>query len=303
MRFKGLDLNLLAALDVLLQERNVSAAGRRLFLSQSATSGALARLREHFCDELLIQVGRTMVPTPFGEGLIQPLRQLMLQIEVTVSPGGGFDPATTMREFRISCSDYITEVLLCRIIPRMAKEAPGAILDIVPPGNDQAGALESGEIDLLISPDIYSSPLHPTEHLYEEGHVVVAWDGNAVLADGHMDEERFRTLGHVVARFARFRSPSFAEGWLDAHVPERRIELVAPSFTQVPRLIVGTDRITIMHRRLAEIYATHLPIRLYDPPFDLPCINEVSQRHRARQTDGGLKWLNGLLRDVAASLT
>jgi DNA-binding transcriptional LysR family regulator len=70
MRFKGLDLNLIVTLDILLEERSVSAAARRLHLSQPATSAALARLREFFDDEILVLLGKSMYPTPFAESVI-----------------------------------------------------------------------------------------------------------------------------------------------------------------------------------------------------------------------------------------
>jgi len=302
MRFKGLDLNLLMALDVMLEERSVSSAARRLFLSQSAASGALSRLREHFCDELLIPVGRRMVPTPFAESLIEPLRDLMLRIDATVSPGQAFDPASTRRSFRIGCSDYITEVVVSRLVPRIAEVAPGAVLDVIAPGGDQPGALDAGDIDILITPDSYLSPGHPQEPLYDERHLVAAWEGNTLLADGRMNEERFRTLGHVVVRFARIRASSVAETWLDAHLPERRIEMVAPAFMHVPRMLVGTQRIAIIHERLARMQADILPIRLFEPPFEIPPLREIIQYHRARQSDGGLRWMVGMIRDSVMGL-
>lgn len=302
MRFKGLDLNLLMALDVMLEERSVSSAARRLFLSQSAASGALSRLREHFCDELLIPVGRRMVPTPFAESLIEPLRDLMLRIDATVSPGQAFDPSTTRRSFRIGCSDYITEVVISRLVPLIAKVAPDAILDIIAPGGDQPGALDAGDIDILITPDSYRSPGHPQDPLYDERHLVVAWKGNTLLADGQMNEERFRALGHVVVRFARIRASSVAETWLDAHLPERRIEMVAPAFMHVPRMLVGTQRIAIIHERLARMQADILPICLFEPPFAIPPLREIIQVHRARQSDGGLRWMVDMIRDSVTGL-
>ena len=170
MRFKGLDLNLLVALDALLSERNVSAAARRVFISQPAMSSALARLRDHFQDELLAPVGRRMAPTAFADALTEPLRALMLQIEATVGAGQRFDPATARRKFTISVSDYITEVMMGAVVARAAIEAPGVLLEIMPPTESPARSLESGDIDVLITPDLYSAPAHPSELLYEEEH-------------------------------------------------------------------------------------------------------------------------------------
>jgi LysR family transcriptional regulator, nod-box dependent transcriptional activator len=88
------DLNLLVALDALLTERNVTRAGSRLNLSQSAMSGTLARLRHHFHDELLIPVGRQMVLTPVAEGLVEPVRDILLRVRGTLGSRPQFDQAT-----------------------------------------------------------------------------------------------------------------------------------------------------------------------------------------------------------------
>jgi DNA-binding transcriptional LysR family regulator len=96
MHFEQLDLNLLVALDALLTERSITAAGVRVHLTQSAMSGALSRLREFFNDELLTQVGRKMVPTPLGESLAEPVRQILLQVKAAINAKPGFDPATSV---------------------------------------------------------------------------------------------------------------------------------------------------------------------------------------------------------------
>ncbi len=99
MHFEQLDLNLLVALDALLTERSITAAGVRVHLTQSAMSGALSRLREFFNDDLLTQVGRKMVPTPLGESLAEPVRQILLQVKAAINAKPGFDPATSRRHF------------------------------------------------------------------------------------------------------------------------------------------------------------------------------------------------------------
>ena len=94
MHFRQLDLNLLVALYALLDEKNITQAGKRVHLTQSAMSGALARLRQYFGDDLLVQVGRKMVPTPLGESLIEPVREILMKIRSTVETRPGFDPAS-----------------------------------------------------------------------------------------------------------------------------------------------------------------------------------------------------------------
>ena len=95
MRFHGLDLNLLVALDALLTHQNVTRAAEQLNLSQSALSGALARLREHFDDELVVPIGRRMEPTPLARTLAEPLHEILLKTKSLVTATPTFDPQTS----------------------------------------------------------------------------------------------------------------------------------------------------------------------------------------------------------------
>src|SRR5215831_9988100 len=97
----GIDLNLLTVLSALLEERNVTKAGARLSLSQPTMSGALARLRQHFGDELLARSGREYLLTPLAAGLLPAVQEALCQVERTLSPPSEFDPATSVRRFSI----------------------------------------------------------------------------------------------------------------------------------------------------------------------------------------------------------
>jgi len=130
MHFNGLDLNLLVALDVLLTERNITLASRRLHLSQSAASGALARLRDYFGDELLTQVGRRMVLTPLGESLAAPVRDILLRVETTVQTRPQFDPASARHHFKLLMSDYVATVLMTRAIGWLGRSLSKQTLEL-----------------------------------------------------------------------------------------------------------------------------------------------------------------------------
>ncbi len=112
MNLRNIDLNLLVVLDALLSERNVSRAGQRIGLSQSAMSAALARLREVFHDPLLVRVGRELALTRNAEELTLPVRETLARIEQTLLQRRTFDPKTDAHTFSISASDYACLVLL-----------------------------------------------------------------------------------------------------------------------------------------------------------------------------------------------
>jgi LysR family nod box-dependent transcriptional activator len=107
MRFRHLDLNLIIYLDALLAERSVSRAAERVHISQSAMSDALARLRVYFKDKLFVQVGRSMVPTALAASMLQPIRDVLLQVDSIASSNVQFDPRTSRRNISILASDYV----------------------------------------------------------------------------------------------------------------------------------------------------------------------------------------------------
>jgi DNA-binding transcriptional LysR family regulator len=299
MRFKGLDLNLLVALDVLLSERNVTAAAEKLHLSQSAMSGALARLREYFRDDLLVQEGRRMVLTPRAFSLMAPVHAALLQIEATVAAPPDFDPQTCDRRFVVEASDYVCEVLLGRVSQRMAELAPKATLVVAPRGINPEIALESGEIDLLITPDFYASPNHPSELLFEDDFVVLGWAGNEALCDP-LTRDMFYQLGHVSTAFGRSAEPSFGERHLPREDRVRRVEVTVPSFLEAVPFLINSSRIMLLHRRFARSLTRYLPLRAVEPPFALPSLREVIQIHRIRAADPSFRWLAGLLQECVA---
>src|ERR1700675_2080781 len=104
MHLRGLDMNLLVALDVLLKERSITRAGEQLRLSQSGMSTALGRLRDFFGDQLLVPIGRQMVLTPLAESLIDPVHAVLLQVRSLIDHTPGFDPLTTERQITIMAS-------------------------------------------------------------------------------------------------------------------------------------------------------------------------------------------------------
>lgn len=300
MRFKGLDLNLLVAFDSLLDTRNVSRSAERLNLSQSALSAALARLRDYFNDPILVPHGRRMHPTAFAESLLPQVRDALRQIDAVVATSTSFDPPTSRRKFGIINSDYVTIAVMVPLIRRLAEIAPTVAIEMMLPGEHSAQRLEEGSIDIVIVPDGYASPNHPSDLLFEERHVVVGWSGNPVL-HGPVSAEDFCSAGHVAVSVGAFHTPSFADRHLEMLGVERRIEVRAPAFATVPALLEGTSRLAVMHERLALMLARRLPIGIQPLPFTIPLLRQMMQYHRARTMDEGLVWLRQQIADVSAA--
>lgn len=297
MRFKGLDLNLLVAFDALLELRNVSRAADRLGLTQPAMSAALARLREYFGDELLTVDGKRMQPTPFAQTLIPHVRACLNAAEMVVATSSTFSPATAIRTFRIVASDYVVTAILAGVARRLASEAPGVRLEFVLPDEIAMERLERGELDLMISPAEFLVESQPSELLYEEAHVIAGCRENPIFRQP-MTAEAIFACGHVAVSMGPNRVTSFGDRQIEQIFPDRRVEAVASSFTVLPWLLVGTQRLALMHRRLAVLLAKSMPIAFAPLPFPFPMMREMLQYHRTRSADEGLRWLISEIRSA-----
>jgi len=290
MRFGRLDLNLLVALDALLTERSVSLAADRLCLSQSATSSALGRLRDYFGDELLVVRGRQMVLTARAEELVDPVRAVLEQVRTTIAVAPQFDPATSDRQIRLMASDYSTEVVLSKVLHEFETEAPGIRFEIQPMNDLPVDSIERNQIDLLLTIDFAISTDHPSRILWEDDHVVIGWEGNPAMRE-EMTKALYFSMGHITSRFGKSRIPAFEDAFLRRQKQSRRIEAVAPTFLSVPGLVIGSQRIATIHRRLARRMAEVYPIVIRELPFDVPPIREALQWHITNNNDAGLRWV------------
>jgi LysR family nod box-dependent transcriptional activator len=290
MRFNHLDLNLLVALDVLLEEQNITRAAERLHMTQSATSGVLGRLRTYFEDELLVQVGRKMQPTPYAQELAKPIREVLLTIQSSITAKPVFDPTTSKRHFRLVTSDYLISVLFAQVIQKIHQEAPNITFEMLGPGDNSGDLLVRGEVDLMIVPERYIIEGHPHQLLFEEDHVCVVWQGNTLVSDS-LTLEQYMDMGHVSVGFGRTRHLSIEEWFMNQYGFNRRIEVITNDFNTLPQLVVGTLRIATMHQRLARLYAEHLPLRILNPPVKIPVMREFMLWHRSVDGDPMHRWL------------
>ncbi|MEO7547719.1 MAG: LysR family transcriptional regulator [Ramlibacter sp.] len=304
MRLDRFDLNLLVVLDVLLEERNVTRASERLHIGQSACSGALARLREYFGDELLVAVGRRLMLTPLAESLVEPVRDTLLRARATIGRKPQFDPATAERRFLVCASDYVTTVMLASTLQVVAQLAPSVVVEIRGPSPQAFENFDRGGVDLMMLPQQYAQRLEDACHApwFHDEQACLVWVGNAAVGDA-LSFEQYIAMGHVAVRFGDERSLTFEEWFLPRYGKQRRIEATVDNFSALPLLVVGTNRIATLHRRLAEHVVQQLPLRLLKPPFEMPPLTETMFWPKYLDKDPAHQWFRQtLLQGSAASL-
>jgi DNA-binding transcriptional LysR family regulator len=302
MRYQKLDLNLLSALKVLLEKKNVTRAGEALHVTQSAMSGILARLRDYFDDPLIVQVGRKMELTPLAESLIEPVNDVLLRIDATIATRPEFDPAAMSRHFTFVASDYVSAVFLCDVLRRVHREAPGITWKFRPPSELAPSELESGEVDFIIHPESLASTTQSRETLFEDSYVIAVAEENTDIGDT-ITLEQYLASGHVTFQTGSHGLPMF-ESWFARRHGEtaRRVEVTINSFHLLPQLVMGTKRVATLHARMAGSFLKTVPIRLVRPLFEMPRLVEVLQWHRYRDLDPGNQWVRERIISMAQDM-
>ena len=294
----GIDLNLLAALGALLEERNLTRAGARLNLTQPAMSAALTRLRQHFGDELLVRSGRHFELTPHAEHVLPAVQHALRQVERTFAETGEFDAANSTRAFSIAISGQ-SAVTLSGLLRRVHELAPWVRLDMRPvPAELISGDRGLLQYDLLIAPLRYYRPAGQPEVICRDRFVCVADPGNPRLREGRLTLDDLSVLPHAAARLPHAEEDPVQEA-LDRHGITPRVVLTAAAWLPITFRVAGSDMVAIVPERLARCLADAAGVAVIEPPFGHVELVEAAWWHPLHATDPALTWLRGVLSAAA----
>lgn len=306
MHLNRLDLNLLVSLDALLTEKNVTKAGKRLYLSQPAMSGALQRLREYFDDELLVRVGRNMELTPRAQYLAEPVRDILLRIQETLDSQPEFDPSDSSREFSVIMSDYVAFAVMPAVNRILAKQAPGITLHIDERLTEAPQLLSVRETDLVIlPPDVvrFDTDLTTVEPLLTDNWVCAVWEDNPQVG-AEMSLETYLESPHILLRsHAGVRATTVEELRLQAlGLGPVEVAHTAPGFAYMLFLLPGTSSIAMVQERLAFEFSRILPIKYVKPPIPIPPVELQMYYIQRTAFDPAHLWLRQLFLAAAATV-
>jgi len=298
---RNLNLNLLLVLDALSREQNVTRAAKRLGLTQSAVSNALAQLREALGDPLFVRARRGVVPTERALALAGPVRQALGIVESALEGSGAFDPATTTRSFVIAASDYTEYVVLPPLLRRLEREAPRVRLEVRAWGEHEVPpALEAGEVDLMLGYYGALPPGHHDELLFEEEYVCIVRKRHPTVRR-RLTLKRYLALRHVLVT-QRPGSLGSVDVALARQGLARSVGARVSHFLMVPQLVAQTDMVAALSRRIAEPAARSLGLSLYPPPLALPKARVGQVWHERTAADAGNRWLRRVVSELSASV-
>ena len=302
MRFKGLDLNLLLTLKVLLEEKSVSDAALKLNVTQPAVSAALRKLREYFKDELLILNGKKMLLTAHAAQLMPELSALLSDIDVFISKTTHFAAESSARVFKIAANDYFCSIILAPVLTSISRIAPSVTVDVLPISKSVYEDLNRGELDLIFSPRTTLDSEFEIESLYREDLVAILCKNNKRVG-ARLSLEQLRCEPQVLVDLGGLKKETMLRQSLSKLNVGANEVLSLPSFLAAPHVIQNSDLLAIVHRRLAENIGEYLPIRIAELPHELrsqTAFDYCALFHTARKNDEGLQWLLSMIRDYTS---
>lgn len=299
MNLRELDLNLLLVFHEVFRERQISAAARRLKVTQSAVSNALARLRRSTGDELFVRTLEGMQPTPFAERMAEPVAAALGHLEEAFKPAEGFDPSSTRRRFTIAMTDVGETYFMPKLIAACAVQAPQVDIASVRAGLvDLRAEMAAGRVDMAIGAFEDAPAVLYQRRLFRQDYVSLVRKGHPLASELSL-LERFSTARHLVV--TSMESPY--DGINDA-LAKAGIALDAafsvPHFAAVPYIVSTTDLVATVPRKLAERAAEPFQLQVTPSPLGLPALQTNMFWHRRYNQDEAGRWLRALVTGLFA---
>jgi DNA-binding transcriptional LysR family regulator len=301
MNLAATNLNLLIALQALLEEESVGRAARRIGLSQPAMSHALQRLRRLMQDELLGRVGGRMQLTARAESLRLPLRDVLERVaELLIHEK--FDPSVSRRTFRLFIADNAMDLMLPALLSRLRKVAPGVRVDLHSWPVRESDPVELGRtVDLAIACVPKAFPGFYRQRLFTDRDICV-FRSRRRQAHRLRDEGFFLESGHVAVSVRGAREDP-VDTWLKAEGRKRNIVLTVPHYLQALHAVARSDLIAVIPERLVRAYSAPLRLKWLPLPLDVGTFDEFLLHPARTHADPGCMWLRAILKDIGTSLS
>ena len=294
------DLNLLVAFDILIAERSVTAAARRMGIGQPAMSNALSRLREMFGDPLLTRTPAGLQPTSRALDLVAPVSRILAELREEVFSTRAFNPGTARRTFRIGVSDQVEAAIMPDVLRAVRRDAPGVRV-IARSVERRVGAelLAAGALDLAVGyiPEVENGL--DTITLYHETFMCL-FDARACGVEPPLSLDDYAALPHVLVSL-RGEPFGHLDELLHAAGRSRAVIYTTPHFLAVPFLLHGFRAVSALPRRLAENCAEAAGLTVCPVPLPSPGYDIRMAWHRRTASDPAQTWLREVVAAVGRS--
>lgn len=295
-----LDMNLLVALDALLDEGSVGGAAARMHVSSPAMSRTLDRIRHMTGDAILVRNGRAMTPTPYALAIQADVHDVVLRARTVLARQSRFDIAQVERTFTIQCHDALAAALGPPLLAVLRKAAPLAVLRMPAEGAADAQELRQGQVDLQIGAAIPTQADVLHEVLGEDRPMVVMRSRHPLTA-GKLTLRGYAEADHVtVSRRGRLRDT--VDDALAAQGMARRVVAAAPTVAAALAWVGAADLLTLVPERISAGAARALKLQVVAIPLRTPALPIVATWHRRHEGDQAHVWLREQVRRLVGTL-
>lgn len=298
------DLNLLIIFEALITESHVSRAAEKVFLSQSAMSHALNRLREQMDDPLLVRTEGGLQPTPRALAMLPEVRKALQLIEQTLNPPPPFSETRSDRTFRIAATDYFETVVFPGWFSQLQQRAPQIKVEIDLIAMDTAySRLEKGTVDMIVGLDSYQplpSRLTVVPWITEQ-QICVAGIGNKQVSDT-LSLKEYLAQKHVVFFDLESETANPIDRWLETQNRQREYVSRITNYTAGARIVARTDAIMTLPFHMAQLFCEMLPLRMIKPPQGIPEIEMTIAQHPLYADDPAIQWLKDEIQEYARAM-
>jgi len=291
MRLSGVDANLLAALDALLREKNVTRAAKRLGIGQPALSHSLARLRDHFDDELLVLRGRKYFLTARAEQLAQSVTDATRAMSAVFEQQPAFDAATASSRFVLACSDLLAYLVIPELLQTLKREAAHVEVELRTLTSASAEAILEGDVDLALG--IFEDvPAGINQQSLYDDPVVCVVRADHERVGKKLSLQIYGDLPHLEIACALDAIPTLHIDRALAAIGKRRhVTLRVPYYLLAPRILERTLHVATVSASGAKILAQLAPLRVLPPPIELPTYRYSQIWHESKNQSRAHTWL------------
>jgi len=287
------DLNLLLILEALISESHVSRAAQRVYLSQSAMSHALNRLRNQLDDPILVRSGKGLQPTPRARKMLGQVRHIIELLEQTLAPQGPFIAASSQRKFTLACTDYFEMEYFPTLLQHVQKVAPHVVIELeVITNKTFSEDLENNRVDLVIGIDSEQViPNHLLTHPWHSQSLACVAGINNENVTNQLTLEQYCALKHITFLDITGVSTNIIDRWLSQQQRSREHIARVVNYTAAARAIIVTDAIITLPLDMAQSFCQMFALKLITPPSHMPQITMNLMSHPIHNNDPAITWL------------
>ncbi|MFF9915539.1 LysR family transcriptional regulator [Streptomyces sp. NPDC013457] len=296
-----LDLNLLTALDALLEEGSVAGAAARLHVTAPAMSRSLGRIRRTTGDQILVRTGRTMTPTPYAIAVRAQVHELLHQVQGVLAPSRELDLAALERTFTLRWHESLVALSGPALLTSVHAQAPGVRLRFVAESSVDTHELRRGEVDLEANANRPSAPDIRSENVGETGLVIVVRQGHPLTRDTALTAQRYAAADHVTVSRRGNLNNALDEALARLDL-SRRVVATAPTEAAAFAFARGSDLVISVPEATTRSAAADLGLVVLPLPLELPSAPVYLSWHQRYDTDSAHAWLRELAREALASV-